>query len=216
MVRQVPVRSHRPGSQNPAAFVVGGPSGAGKSSDPLPQPPSRLQKGRIGWTDRPYGGQAHTDAVLPMSAWCSHSTFFRPPILQNCTCPDALARHVKEKPERSLKYLRCAHSPIRPPKSQRSGGQQPRVNRARAVHNAQDLLFDEPTRAGPRMAGVLDTISSWPILHDDAFLRRMGFARSLPDRVNFMAYSHRRAVPPPAQFFAIPQPDNTRIFLARS
>ena len=112
-------------------------------------------------------------------------------------------------PEQALKYP-----------SQLSGGQQQRVAIARALcMTPKIMLFDEPTSAlDPEMVKeVLDTMIS---LADDGMTmlcvtHEMGFARSVADRVIFMADGKIVEQAPPEQFFSNPQNEKTRNFLGQ-
>jgi polar amino acid transport system ATP-binding protein len=81
------------------------------------------------------------------------------------------------------------------------------------------MLFDEPTSAlDPEMVKeVLDTMVS---LADDGMTmlcvtHEMGFARSVADRVIFMADGRIVEQAPPEQFFSHPQHEKTRNFLGQ-
>ena len=81
------------------------------------------------------------------------------------------------------------------------------------------MLFDEPTSAlDPEMVKeVLDTMIS---LAEDGMTmlcvtHEMGFARSVADRVIFMADGKILEQAPPQQFFSQPQHDKTRQFLGQ-
>ena len=103
---------------------------------------------------------------------------------------------------------------------QLSGGQQQRVAIARALCLApQILLFDEPTSAlDPEMVKeVLDTMIG---LAEDGMTmlcvtHEMGFARSVADRVIFMADGRILEQAPPARFFATPEHPQLRAFLGQ-
>ena len=103
---------------------------------------------------------------------------------------------------------------------QLSGGQQQRVAIARALAmQPKVMLFDEPTSAlDPEMVKeVLDTMIS---LAEDGMTmlcvtHEMGFARSVADRVIFMADGKILEQAPPQQFFGQPQHDKTRQFLGQ-
>jgi glutamate transport system ATP-binding protein len=105
--------------------------------------------------------------------------------------------------------------------SQLSGGQQQRVAIARALAMEPDvMLFDEPTSAlDPEMvSGVLDVMRS---LADGGMTmvvvtHEMGFARSAADRVVFMDAGRIVEQAPPAAFFAAPQSERARDFLAKA
>jgi polar amino acid transport system ATP-binding protein len=103
---------------------------------------------------------------------------------------------------------------------QLSGGQQQRVAIARSLAmQPKVMLFDEPTSAlDPEMVKeVLDTMIS---LADDGMTmlcvtHEMGFARSVADRVIFMADGKIVEQAPPEQFFSNPQHETTRNFLGQ-
>jgi len=103
---------------------------------------------------------------------------------------------------------------------QLSGGQQQRVAIARALcMQPRIMLFDEPTSAlDPEMVReVLDAMLDLAgqgmtmvvVTHE------MGFARSVADRVIFMDQGRILEQNPPREFFAHPQHERTRDFLAK-
>jgi len=103
---------------------------------------------------------------------------------------------------------------------QLSGGQQQRVAIARALcMQPRIMLFDEPTSAlDPEMVReVLDAMLDLAgqgmtmvvVTHE------MGFARSVADRVIFMDHGRILEQNPPREFFAHPQHERTRDFLAK-
>jgi ABC-type Fe3+/spermidine/putrescine transport system ATPase subunit len=104
--------------------------------------------------------------------------------------------------------------------AQLSGGQQQRVAIARALcMTPKIMLFDEPTSAlDPEMVKeVLDTMIS---LAEDGMTmlcvtHEMGFARSVADRVIFMANGQIVEQAPPQEFFSNPQHETTRNFLGQ-
>jgi polar amino acid transport system ATP-binding protein len=104
--------------------------------------------------------------------------------------------------------------------SQLSGGQQQRVAIARALcMKPEIMLFDEPTSAlDPEMVKeVLDTMIS--LAHDGITMlcvtHEMGFARSVADRVIFMADGEIVEQAPPDVFFDSPQHPKARSFLGQ-
>jgi general L-amino acid transport system ATP-binding protein len=112
-------------------------------------------------------------------------------------------------PEQALKYP-----------GQLSGGQQQRVAIARSLcMNPRIMLFDEPTSAlDPEMVKeVLDVITELAeqgmtmlcVTHE------MGFARAVADRIVFMDEGEIVEEAPPAQFFASPKSERTRLFLSQ-
>ena len=104
--------------------------------------------------------------------------------------------------------------------SQLSGGQKQRVAIVRALcMEPEVMLFDEPTSAlDPEMVGeVLDVMKS---LADDGMTmvvvtHEMGFAKEVGDRVLFMDGGVIAEQAPPAQFFADPQTERAKSFLAK-
>ena len=104
--------------------------------------------------------------------------------------------------------------------AQLSGGQKQRVAIARALcMTPKIMLFDEPTSAlDPEMVKeVLDTMIA---LAEDGMTmlcvtHEMGFARSVADRVIFMAEGKIVEQAPPQEFFSNPQNEKTRQFLGQ-
>ncbi|MHB1249298.1 MAG: amino acid ABC transporter ATP-binding protein, partial [Polaromonas sp.] len=145
-------------------------------------------------------------------------------ILQNCMLAPMRSRHLsKEQAEAiAMKYLTRVRIPEQALKypSQLSGGQQQRVAIARALcMTPRIMLFDEPTSAlDPEMVKeVLDTMIS---LADDGMTmlcvtHEMGFARSVADRVIFMADGKIVEQASPNEFFSNPQHEATRNFLGQ-
>jgi polar amino acid transport system ATP-binding protein len=145
-------------------------------------------------------------------------------VLQNCTLAPMNTRGVgqAEAEETAMKYLKRVRIPDQANKypSQLSGGQQQRVAIARALcMNPKIMLFDEPTSAlDPEMVKeVLDTMIS---LAEDGMTmlcvtHEMGFARSVADRVIFMADGRIVEQAPPQQFFANPEHPKLRAFLGQ-
>ncbi len=121
-----------------------------------------------------------------------------------------------------MKYLERVRIPEQAAKypSQLSGGQQQRVAIARALcMNPKIMLFDEPTSAlDPEMVKeVLDTMIG---LADDGMTmlcvtHEMGFARSVADRVIFMADGAIVEQAPPDKFFSAPEHPKLRTFLGQ-
>jgi len=133
-----------------------------------------------------------------------------------------LGRSEAEATKKGLALLErvglSAHAKKHP--GQLSGGQQQRVAIARALcMTPKIMLFDEPTSAlDPEMVKeVLDTMIG---LAEDGMTmlcvtHEMGFARSVADRVIFMADGKILEQAPPQQFFGQPQHDKTRQFLGQ-
>ena len=116
----------------------------------------------------------------------------------------------------AMKFLERVRIPEQAGKypAELSGGQQQRVAIARALcMSPKIMLFDEPTSAlDPEMVReVLDTMVG---LAEEGMTmlcvtHEMGFARSVADRVIFMADGEIVVDAPPAQFFD--EPDNPRL-----
>ena len=209
-------------------IVVCGPSGSGKST--LIRCINRLetvQKGRIvvDGIDLTAGGK-NVDSVRQEvgMVFQQFNLFPHLTILQNCTLAPMRSRGLsREEAETiAMKYLTRVRIPEQALKypSQLSGGQQQRVAIARALcMTPKIMLFDEPTSAlDPEMVKeVLDTMIS---LADDGMTmlcvtHEMGFARSVADRVIFMADGKIIEQAPPQQFFSNPQNEKTRNFLGQ-
>ena len=209
-------------------IVVCGPSGSGKST--LIRCINRLetvQKGRIvvDGIDLTAGGK-NVDSVRQEvgMVFQQFNLFPHLTILQNCTLAPMRSRglSLQEAEAIAMKYLTRVRIPEQAHKypSQLSGGQQQRVAIARALcMTPKIMLFDEPTSAlDPEMVKeVLDTMIS---LADDGMTmlcvtHEMGFARSVADRVIFMADGKIIEQAPPQQFFSNPQNEKTRNFLGQ-
>ena len=209
-------------------IVICGPSGSGKST--LIRCINRLetvQKGRIvvDGIDLTAGGK-NVDSVRQEvgMVFQQFNLFPHLTILQNCMLAPMRSRKLsREEAEAiAMKYLTRVRIPEQAKKypSQLSGGQQQRVAIARALcMTPKIMLFDEPTSAlDPEMVKeVLDTMIS---LADDGMTmlcvtHEMGFARSVADRVIFMADGKIIEQAPPQQFFSNPQNQKTRNFLGQ-
>ena len=209
-------------------IVVCGPSGSGKST--LIRCINRLetvQQGRIvvDGIDLTAGGRnvdrvrAEVGMVFQQFNLFPHLT-----ILQNCTLAPMRSRGMTQAQadEVAMQYLTRVRIPEQANKypSQLSGGQQQRVAIARALcMSPKIMLFDEPTSAlDPEMVKeVLDTMIG---LAEDGMTMRcvtheMGFARSVADRVIFMADGEIVEQAPPEQFFDNPRHATTRSFLGQ-
>ncbi len=209
-------------------IVICGPSGSGKST--LIRCINRLetvQQGRIvvDGIDLTAGGK-NVDAVRAEvgMVFQQFNLFPHLTILQNCTLAPMRSRGLTpaQAQEVAMKYLSRVRIPEQAHKypSQLSGGQQQRVAIARALCMAPKImLFDEPTSAlDPEMVKeVLDTMIG---LAEDGMTmlcvtHEMGFARSVADRVIFMADGQILEQAPPEQFFGQPQHAKTRQFLGQ-
>ena len=209
-------------------IVVCGPSGSGKST--LIRCINQLetvQKGRIvvNGIELTAGGRnvgsvrEEVGMVFQQFNLFPHQT-----ILQNCTLAPIHSRGLSQEEAQAIamKYLTRVRIPEQAHKypSQLSGGQQQRVAIARALcMTPKIMLFDEPTSAlDPEMVKeVLDTMIS---LAEDGMTmlcvtHEMGFARSVADRVIFMAEGRIVEEAPPQEFFSNPQHETTRNFLGQ-
>ncbi len=209
-------------------IVVCGPSGSGKST--LIRCINRLetvQSGRIvvDGIDLTAGGK-NVDSVRQEvgMVFQQFNLFPHLTILQNCTLAPMRSRGLSQDEAETIamKYLKRVRIPEQAQKypSQLSGGQQQRVAIARALcMTPKIMLFDEPTSArDPEMVKeVLDTMVS---LAEEGMTmlcvtHEMGFARSVADRVIFMANGKIIEEAPPQQFFSNPQHETTRSFLGQ-
>jgi polar amino acid transport system ATP-binding protein len=209
-------------------IVVCGPSGSGKST--LIRCINRLetvQQGSItvDGIELTAGGKnvdrvrAEVGMVFQQFNLFPHLT-----ILQNCTLAPMRSRGMTQAQaeEVAMRYLTRVRIPEQAMKypAQLSGGQQQRVAIARALcMSPKIMLFDEPTSAlDPEMVKeVLDTMIT---LAEDGMTmlcvtHEMGFARSVADRVIFMADGRIIEQAPPQQFFENPQHEKTRQFLGQ-
>ncbi|CAN7743672.1 amino acid ABC transporter ATP-binding protein [Pseudorhodoferax sp. LjRoot39] len=209
-------------------IVVCGPSGSGKST--LIRCINRLetvQQGTItvDGIELTAGGKnvdrvrAEVGMVFQQFNLFPHLT-----ILENCTLAPMRSRGMTQQQaeEVAMQYLTRVRIPEQAKKypAQLSGGQQQRVAIARALCMAPKImLFDEPTSAlDPEMVKeVLDTMIT---LAEDGMTmlcvtHEMGFARSVADRVIFMAEGKIIEQAAPQQFFENPQHEKTRQFLGQ-
>jgi polar amino acid transport system ATP-binding protein len=209
-------------------IVVCGPSGSGKST--LIRCINRLetvQKGRVVVDGIDVAAaKKNVDAVRREvgMVFQQFNLFPHLTILQNCTLAPMRTRGLSKDEAEALamKYLTRVRIPEQANKypSQLSGGQQQRVAIARALcMTPKIMLFDEPTSAlDPEMVKeVLDTMIS---LAEEGMTmlcvtHEMGFARSVADRVIFMADGRIVEEAPPEEFFAHPQHEKTRQFLGQ-
>jgi polar amino acid transport system ATP-binding protein len=209
-------------------IVVCGPSGSGKST--LIRCINRLetvQQGRIVVDGIDLtAAKRNADAVRREvgMVFQQFNLFPHLTILQNCTLAPMRSRGLgrDEAETLAMKYLTRVRIPEQANKypSQLSGGQQQRVAIARALcMTPKIMLFDEPTSAlDPEMVKeVLDTMIS---LAEEGMTmlcvtHEMGFARSVADRVIFMADGQIVEQAPPAEFFGNPRHEKTRQFLGQ-
>jgi general L-amino acid transport system ATP-binding protein len=145
-------------------------------------------------------------------------------ILENCTLAPIWVRKMarKEAEAVAMHYLVRVKIPEQANKypGQLSGGQQQRVAIARALcMSPKIMLFDEPTSAlDPEMVKeVLDTMVA--LAHDGMTMlcvtHEMGFARQVADRVIFMDAGEIVEANTPAEFFAHPQHERSKLFLSQ-
>jgi glutamate/aspartate transport system ATP-binding protein len=208
--------------------VVCGPSGSGKST--LIKTVNGLETidaGEIKVGDfRLAPGVAHV-AALRRSVGMVFQSFELFPhltVLSNVTIAQVkvLKRPKAEAEEKARSLLArvglSAHIAKYP--AQLSGGQQQRVAIARALAlDPEVMLFDEPTSAlDPEMVNeVLDVMTSLAkqgmtmicVTHE------MGFARNVANRVLFMDGGEIVETAEAARFFAAPQSERAKAFLAR-
>ncbi len=212
-------------------IVICGPSGSGKSTlirciNHL----EKVQQGRIVVDGIELTGHHHArkniDAVRREvgMVFQQFNLFPHLTVLENCMLAPMHTRGVSkdEAEATAMKFLKRVRIPEQATKypSQLSGGQQQRVAIARALCMAPKImLFDEPTSAlDPEMVKeVLDTMIS---LADDGMTmlcvtHEMGFARSVADRVIFMADGHIVEEAPPAEFFSAPKHPKLQAFLGQ-
>lgn len=145
-------------------------------------------------------------------------------VLENCTLGPMRSRRMSrtDADQLALEYLERVRIPEQANKfpSQLSGGQQQRVAIARSLcMKPRVMLFDEPTSAlDPEMIKeVLDVMidlarSGMTMI---CVTHEMGFARTVADTMVFMDAGRIVETAPPAQFFAQPQHDRTRLFLSQ-
>src|SRR3954471_10033089 len=209
-------------------IVVCGPSGSGKSTlirciNAL----ETVQKGRVivDGIDLT-AGRGNIDKVRAEvgMVFQQFNLFPHLTILQNCTLAPMRTRGIgrEEAEATAMKYLTRVRIPEQASKSpsQLSGGQQQRVAIARALcMTPRIMLFDEPTSAlDPEMVKeVLDTMIG---LAEEGMTmlvmtHEMGFARSVADRVIFMADGQIVEQAPPQQFFSDPKDPKLRAFLGQ-
>ena len=209
-------------------IVICGPSGSGKSTlirciNGL----ETIQQGRItvagtDITENRHSAEKvrqHVGMVFQQFNLFPHLT-----VLQNCILSPMKSQHLdkRQATEIAMHYLSRVRIPDQAGKypSQLSGGQQQRVAIARALcMKPEIMLFDEPTSAlDPEMVKeVLDTMIA---LASDGITmlcvtHEMGFARSVADRVIFMANGEILEQAPPDQFFGTPRHPKAKGFLGQ-
>ena len=145
-------------------------------------------------------------------------------VLENCTLAPIWVRKMPKKDAEEiamhfLKRVRIPEQALKYP-GQLSGGQQQRVAIARALcMSPKIMLFDEPTSAlDPEMVKeVLDTMVG--LAQDGMTMlvvtHEMGFARQVANRIVFMDVGQVIEMNTPAEFFAHPQHERTKLFLSQ-
>jgi len=208
--------------------VVCGPSGSGKST--MIRCINRLEahhEGRI-----VVDGIELTDDLKNVTAirrevgmvFQQFNLFPHLTVLENLTLAPMRARRMRRQAAEELArhYLARVRIPEQADKypSQLSGGQQQRVAIARSLcMKPRIMLFDEPTSAlDPEMIKeVLDVMVE---LAEEGMTmlvvtHEMGFARKVADTMVFMDRGEIVEAAPPADFFAAPKSDRTRLFLSQ-
>src|SRR4051812_10366386 len=145
-------------------------------------------------------------------------------VLENCTLAPIWVRKMpkREADAIGMHYLERVRIPEQAAKypGQLSGGQQQRVAIARALcMRPKIMLFDEPTSAlDPEMVKeVLDVMIG---LAEEGMTmvcvtHEMGFAQRVADQMVFMDRGEIVETAPPAEFFAAPKSERTRLFLSQ-
>ena len=145
-------------------------------------------------------------------------------VLENCALPQIRARGTRrpEAEAKAMEYLQRVRIPEQATKypGQLSGGQQQRVAIARSLcMEPKVMLFDEPTSAlDPEMIKeVLDVMidlaqSGMTMI---CVTHEMGFARKVADTMVFMDAGRIVERSPPAEFFAAPRSERTKLFLSQ-
>jgi general L-amino acid transport system ATP-binding protein len=208
--------------------VVCGPSGSGKST--MIRCINRLEEHQRGQIT--VAGIELTSDVKNIEAirrevgmvFQQFNLFPHLTVLQNLTLAPIWVRKLprKEAEEAARLYLERVKIPEQADKypGQLSGGQQQRVAIARSLcMKPEIMLFDEPTSAlDPEMIKeVLDVMIE--LARDGMTMvcvtHEMGFARTVADTMVFMDKGEIVERGPPADFFANPKSDRTKLFLSQ-
>jgi general L-amino acid transport system ATP-binding protein len=145
-------------------------------------------------------------------------------VLENCTLAPIQVRHLAKKDAEAIamNLLERVKIPEQARKypNQLSGGQQQRVAIARALcMNPKLMMFDEPTSAlDPEMVKeVLDTMVQLAVdgMTMLVVTHEMTFARQVASRIVFMDGGQIVEINAPAEFFANPQHERTKLFLSQ-
>jgi general L-amino acid transport system ATP-binding protein len=208
--------------------VVCGPSGSGKST--FIRTINRLeehQKGDIIVDGIELSNDMRNIAAIRSEIGMVFQQFNLFPhltVLHNITLAPMWVRHLPkaEAEEIAHRLLERVGIPEQANKypGQLSGGQQQRVAIARALAmEPKIMLFDEPTSAlDPEMIKeVLDVMRE--LAHSGMTMivvtHEMGFAREVADRIVFFDDGQIVEEAPPAQFFAHPREERTKLFLSQ-
>ncbi len=208
--------------------VICGPSGSGKST--FIRTINRLEEHQKG--DIIVDGIELTHDVRNIAAirseigmvFQSFNLFPHLTVLRNVTlAPIWVRRRPKDEAEEmARKLLVRVGIPEQADKypGQLSGGQQQRVAIARALAmEPKIMLFDEPTSAlDPEMIKeVLDVMRELALSGMTMIVvtHEMGFAREVCDRIVFMDEGLIVEEAPPAEFFANPKEERTKLFLSQ-
>jgi general L-amino acid transport system ATP-binding protein len=208
--------------------VVCGPSGSGKST--VIRCINRLeehQKGQIFVDGIELTGDLRKIEAIRREVGMVFQQFNLFPhltVLENLTLAPIWVRHMprREAEDLARHYLERVRIPEQAGKypGQLSGGQQQRVAIARSLcMRPQIMLFDEPTSAlDPEMIKeVLDVMIG---LAEEGMTmvcvtHEMGFAQRVADQMVFMDRGEIVETAPPAEFFAAPKSERTRLFLSQ-
>jgi general L-amino acid transport system ATP-binding protein len=208
--------------------VVCGPSGSGKST--LIRCLNRLEchdEGVIVVDGIELGEDTRNVAAIRREVGMVFQQFNLFPhltALDNCVLPQVRARGATRAAAeaKAMEYLTRVRIPEQARKfpGQLSGGQQQRVAIARSLcMEPKIMLFDEPTSAlDPEMIKeVLDVMidlaqSGMTMV---CVTHEMGFARKVADTMVFMDAGRIVEQSPPAEFFAQPRSERTRLFLSQ-
>ena len=208
--------------------VVCGPSGSGKST--VIRCINRLeehQKGQIFVDGIELTGDVRNIEAIRREVGMVFQQFNLFPhltVLENLTLAPIWVRRMprREAEDLARHYLERVRIPEQAGKypGQLSGGQQQRVAIARSLcMRPQIMLFDEPTSAlDPEMIKeVLDVMIG---LAEEGMTmvcvtHEMGFAQRVADQMVFMDRGEIVETAPPAEFFAAPKSERTRLFLSQ-
>jgi general L-amino acid transport system ATP-binding protein len=208
--------------------VICGPSGSGKST--VIRCINRLeehQKGQIFVDGIELTGDVRNIEAIRREVGMVFQQFNLFPhltVMENLTLAPIWVRHMprREAEDLARHYLERVRIPEQAGKypGQLSGGQQQRVAIARSLcMRPQIMLFDEPTSAlDPEMIKeVLDVMIG---LAEEGMTmvcvtHEMGFAQRVADQMVFMDRGEIVETAPPAQFFAAPKSERTRLFLSQ-